>query len=371
MMNSARLYHLDALRAFAILYGVLVHAATIGVPAPLQLFARASEFFRMGTFFLVSGFFAAMLLARLGRARFLRHRATALLVPLVSGLVLLNPVTNYLIHIYHNGPLSPADYLALVRGPTPAGLRGPAVWHLHLWFLISLSFYVATAPLAVGLARAVAGPRASRTVEMLSALPRDVFVIGVAISIAVTALGLRIGYEALLDPVLTGTGAVWLVRITLYYWPFFLVGLALFHQPLFFERFHHISLPGLLIGVAAVGGTSLLVPTGSDALLETADLLSKAFLTGILIAALLALFRRHAGGPTWLSRTAGFVYSIYIVHFLVIYLLAYAIMDLPINIYLRFALIAAGTYAAVFALHRFVISPSPLLSLLFNGKPMR
>lgn len=46
------------------LYGILVHVTTLGLPEGLRWIPVTSGYFRMGLFFLVSGFFAAMMLRR-------------------------------------------------------------------------------------------------------------------------------------------------------------------------------------------------------------------------------------------------------------------------------------------------------------------
>lgn len=365
--RAGRLYHLDALRSFAILYGLLVHTATLGVSWPLTLISDVSGYFRMGTFFLVSGFFAAMVLSRLQPKRFLKRRAMALLVPLLCGVVLLNPVTNWLIWCWHNPPLGLADYLSrTAQGTLPPG-KGPMVWHLHLWFLVSLSFYAVMAPLVVALSHRL--PKALRSVpDRLAALPGWLCVIVVAAGIAIASLILRIGYETALEPVVPAI-ATWLVRTSLYYWPLFLTGMLAFHHAGFLNRFQTVSLPALILGIAGVVLLRLSLPPGGN-LWEVLQILTRAFLTTATIAALLAMFRRWFSAPGFLSRQADAVYSIYILHFLLIYLIAHALrfLDLP-PIALFFA-VATLTFLAAMALHRFVIKPIPLLSLMFNGKPL-
>ena len=48
--SPSRLYYLDALRAFAMLYGILVHVTTLGLPEGLRWIPVTSGYFRMGLF---------------------------------------------------------------------------------------------------------------------------------------------------------------------------------------------------------------------------------------------------------------------------------------------------------------------------------
>lgn len=367
---SNRLYYLDALRSFAILYGILVHVATIGVPPGLQWISEVSGYFRMGAFFLVSGYFTGMMMARYSTGEFLRRRSIALLVPLAAGLVLLNPVTNWLVFTYHNVPISFPDYLmAVVDGLELPGDRGPMIWHLHLWFLISLFVYVLTAPVFAALVRRVAGP-ARALADRLADWPAWATILVVAVVAGAVGVGLRVLYELTLVRVVDPfTRFRWLFMITTYYWPFFLAGMAFHAHRRLGDRFQSFSLPPFLIGLALVWGVARLpLPSPLD---EAARLFARTVLTMAIIAGLMAFFRRYLNRETWLSRAADYVYSIYIMHFLVIYLVAHALRPLGLGPYADFVLVAALTYAIVFALHRFVIRPTPLLSLLFNGKPMR
>ena len=105
-MNPAadpRRHDLDALRAVAMLLGILLHAslAYIGVPWPVQDASRAPLLgllflaihgFRMPLFFLVSGFFTAMTWRRRGTLGLLAQRFTRVFVPLVLASVTLLPL---------------------------------------------------------------------------------------------------------------------------------------------------------------------------------------------------------------------------------------------------------------------------------------
>ena len=97
-----RFHHLDALRAFAMLLGLVLHGfmSFIVIPFwPAQdihpnddlygFLLYAIHGFRMQLFFLISGFFTAMLWRRRGAKGLLKNRAIRILVPLVAGVILL------------------------------------------------------------------------------------------------------------------------------------------------------------------------------------------------------------------------------------------------------------------------------------------
>ncbi len=102
--DSERRHDLDALRAGAMLLGIGLHAALSFAPLAwivqdsrqddvFGLFFAAVHGFRMPLFFLLSGFFTAMLWRKRGLKALLRHRFQRVALPLLLGLVTIIPVT--------------------------------------------------------------------------------------------------------------------------------------------------------------------------------------------------------------------------------------------------------------------------------------
>ena len=105
--RPARRHDLDALRAVAILLGILLHATLsfMPVPWPVQdthqhegfgLLFSALHGFRMPVFFLLSGFFTAMLWRTRGLKPLLWHRFRRIFLPLVLGTLTIVPAVNWI-----------------------------------------------------------------------------------------------------------------------------------------------------------------------------------------------------------------------------------------------------------------------------------
>ena len=62
------------------------------------------------------------------------------------------------------------------------------------------------------------------------------------------------------------------------------------------------------------------------------------------------------------------MYSFYIFHFLIIYIIANLLRPFTDNAYLTFAVILAAGFPLLFLIHERLIARSALLTLLFNGK---
>ena len=100
---NARRHDLDALRAFAMLLGIGLHTAMAYIPGRglvdqsqtnglFAVFLTATHGFRMPLFFLLSGFFTAMLWRRRGLRALINHRFKRVFVPCILGLVTIIPV---------------------------------------------------------------------------------------------------------------------------------------------------------------------------------------------------------------------------------------------------------------------------------------
>ncbi len=118
-VNSDRRHDLDALRGFAMLLGIGLHAAMAYtlIPWPVQdvsrnelltVFFLVVHGFRMPLFFVVSGFFTAMLWKRKGTTHLLRHRLFRVLVPCLLGLLTIVPSVHWVVHWAMAKPASQA-----------------------------------------------------------------------------------------------------------------------------------------------------------------------------------------------------------------------------------------------------------------------
>lgn len=107
MENTGRIHALDALRAFALLLGIVLHATVSFLPgfadldwpiidnSPSTLLGIAFyviHIFRMTIFFLLAGFFARLMFQRQGANSFFTERAKRILIPLVVGWPVLVPL---------------------------------------------------------------------------------------------------------------------------------------------------------------------------------------------------------------------------------------------------------------------------------------
>jgi ABC-type multidrug transport system ATPase subunit/peptidoglycan/LPS O-acetylase OafA/YrhL len=167
MSTDDRLHALDAVRAFALLLGVVFHAGFSFIPgmppgiwaivdvspsAALGTLLFTSHIFRMTLFFVIAGFFARTAFHRKGGRAFWADRARRILVPLVVGWIVLAPAVGAIwiwgLTKTFGGtlPVPPAD-----MPPPPAA----AFQFMHLWFLYYLFLLYVLVMAARGIVLAV------------------------------------------------------------------------------------------------------------------------------------------------------------------------------------------------------------------------
>jgi glucans biosynthesis protein C len=155
---SDRLHALDAVRAFALLLGIFLHA-TMPFLAGLKGWATTESpsetmatvwfvihMFRMPVFFLIAGFFGRLLLERRGTRAFVRDRLKRIVLPLIVGLpvVIILTVVMYVLGALLVG-VDLQDLQARAQAENASSAEGSEFSLAHLWFLYYLAMFYAAA----------------------------------------------------------------------------------------------------------------------------------------------------------------------------------------------------------------------------------
>lgn len=181
-MDERRYFGLDALRGGMMMLGIVLHAAELYLSAPPPQFAgfpadrnnsllfdlvfHFIHAFRMPVFFVLAGFFSALLVERRGLWGTYKNRAARVLAPLVVALLTILPITllfvldfmmaaRYGVHDWVPDlkllPRMERDMAAAAAagGATGGGKYSP----LHLWFLLYLLYFYLLLPVCGWLSR--------------------------------------------------------------------------------------------------------------------------------------------------------------------------------------------------------------------------
>ncbi|MBN2328887.1 MAG: acyltransferase family protein [Candidatus Omnitrophica bacterium] len=162
--GTIRYHSLDALRAFALLLGIVFHASESFIPyipagewaikdvsenAIPGVFFYTCHIFRLQLFFVMSGFFAHLVYHKRGAGVFIRQRLMRIGVPLIAGWAIIFPMLVYIwiLGAMKSGvgmeqiPLEAADLppLVLTIGAIVSlGVFEEGINLTHLWFLYYL-----------------------------------------------------------------------------------------------------------------------------------------------------------------------------------------------------------------------------------------
>ena len=158
--SNNRLYYMDSLRAVAMFLGLVLHAAVIfemWAYDPLRVHDQPSttlhyimemiHVFRMELFFLVAGFFSALVCRRRGKASYAKNRLQRIFVPFVLCVTFVMPWVAGLTWLDIEGSQQSifSKYGEMFVDPTYLlRMSGPVGnWFWHFWFLHVLCYFIA------------------------------------------------------------------------------------------------------------------------------------------------------------------------------------------------------------------------------------
>ncbi|HEX7244643.1 MAG TPA: acyltransferase family protein [Solirubrobacterales bacterium] len=344
--RQERLHHLDALRALTMVLILPAHAlALIGLQSGWNSLEAATfwtiHVFRLPLFFLIAGFFAALLLETRGPGGLVRNRTIRIGVPLLLGVALVVPVLNVCLFEASAQPnRSAGGALDTLTQVQPSYL-----W--FLWYLVLLYAIALPAQRLVG--RRPAAASLHRTGSKLLGHPLAPLLLAVP-----TGLLLYRQPAWIAGSSHTQTFAP-APDLLAYYGLFFFSGWALFAVPGLRSSIE--SRPGiysLLAGLALPPALAFYLlhsqpAIGASRAFHLLALLLLSISTWSIAFALLGLSRRHLSDENPRLRAwADSSYWIYLSHFVPMAALAALLVGIAMPGTLRAALLVAITFALVY-----------------------
>lgn len=361
-----RLHYMDQLRALAMLAGVVFHAALAYSPLMQPIFPTADRqvsawvdalawglhLVRMPLFFLVAGFFAALVLARRGQGALMRQRLRRIALPLLVAwpLVLLAIAKSTAWaaeHVEH-----PSAMLLMVRSwmqlPDPPQMPPSTA---HLWFLFYLLLFTvlhwALRTLEIG--RIGAWLMRQRPSWLLAVMPLLLMPALASVSAPHPAP------EGLLPQ-------FWALA---FFGGFFALGALLHGQLDWLDRARGLA-PWLVAGCALSYASFLWLlsvePPGPTQLTASWPMaLLEACLAVWLTVTCLLLGRRLLDYPSALMRyLAQGSYWTYLLHLPLLFAIQYLLMDLELAWWVKFALASGTTLAVCLLSYQLLVRHTPL-----------
>ena len=372
-----RQHSLDALRAAMMLLGLVLHSAVTYTITPLGdtwphkdpqtsvLFdwvVFIIHLFRMPTFFVMAGFFAALLYYREGVGGFLAHRVRRLLIPLFLGWAVLGPISFAGFQFAQLGGGADAFRAAVARLTTSpyAGVH-----LLHLWFIYFLIlFCLAAVGIVPMLQRLPATWRAGLVDQFGRRAPswRGCLVLG-----AISAITLLPMEKPALD---TSFGFVPYTRVLVAYAVFFSFGWLLFLRRDVVAQFG--SYPwrylgaGLAVSVVYMA-LSLRVAAG-DRQGHLPAVVVGAFAMWLLVYGVMGLFLRYCECNRPIQRyLSDGSYWMYLIHLPIVVWTQGLLASIPLSPVLKFLIVLIVTTAATLLTYHFFVRATAVGAML-NGR---
>lgn len=326
--KTQRIHGIDALRAIAMLLGVVFHATIAYKVTKTSSWPQDPTFqnwifdfsyfiihsFRMPLFFLIAGYFCRFLYYKIGEKEFIKHRVKRILIPFLVSLVVILPFTifPFLVNTYSN----------VYRGQWPKILQAAQKqllhWNglAHLWFLYYLLIYYT---LMIILLRLHKTKTFSKPLNQLNSAtflfePKSVKGIGIA-AVSIWAVLIMVP-ELYLN---VDTGFIPAVPYLLYYAVFFVFGWLINRMPVPFSVMMKNVWWFLSISIALNIGLFLMEFNGLFDNLTTIEMLVIKFFVALqvifMVYGMIGLFLRYIKSE---SRTWRYIsdasYWIYLLH---------------------------------------------------------
>lgn len=374
-MKTERLHSLDSLRAIMMLLGLVLHSAITygninyggawGIKDPntthlsndiIVVFIHA---FRMQTFFLVAGFFGALLFYERGTLKMIKNRTTRIVFPFLLFLFLLWPTI-----IFTFGYTQ--AIFAGSKNAFPETLSSFSSLEVlipqmtfHLWFL----YYLALITFAsVGLAL------------VFRKLPKVTSAIAKTFNWTIQKTVLRIvlfaGISAMIyffmgtHEVATSSSIIPDLNTFIYYFVFYIIGWVLFKSKHLLNTFLKHDWLNVAIGILLF----LVYFFLNNSLTDESKIILKSLFVWCLIFGITGLFIRYGSGHSAAMRyISDASYWVYLIHLSFTAFIPSLIVDWPIPSTLKFLLVLISTGVITFVSYHYLVRGT-FIGTFLNGR---
>ncbi len=385
MSDDRRYYGLDALRGGMMLLGVVLHSAILYIAAPaphlpittdpnkslvMDAIVDLIHAFRMPTFFVLAGFFTALLVDKRGVAGALRNRLARVAAPFVAGLFTLLPLTllfmvDFSVAVnFGKFALLPAagDLEQLRRESTERGIPA-GVPVMHLWFLLYLCYFYLLIPFCRMLVR-WSLPVESKVARFLaSPVSLPVFAVWTAATLWPYPGALVFGEFIMLG---------FSPPAALYYGSFFVIGYVYHHYrastAVLVDRVPWCAALATLLFPLSIYASHLEYAHPGGIGFHLLATVVHAFCTWTLIWLLVGLALRYFDRPTpWALYASQSAYWVYLLHLPVICLMAWLLVFVDVSALVKFAVVCGVTTVVCLATYHYWVQDT-WLGVFLNGK---
>jgi peptidoglycan/LPS O-acetylase OafA/YrhL len=386
--DNQRIDYLDAVRAFALLLGIVFHASLSFLPifigwavmdvstSPVvSAFMLVSHSFRMELFFLIAGFFSHLTYHRKGAGFFVRSRILRLVVPFLIGWFILKPL---IVSGWVMGGASlrgDVDILAGLRGGIQSLVTLPTglFTGTHLWFLYYLAM-VTVATLGIRMVLRASGAWWTCGLERVDALfallaRSHCPVLFIAIPTAAVLWFMKTWGVDTPDQSLRPN-----IPLLALYGGFFVVGWMLHRNSVHLAALARLTVTRWIIAALSIVAVLTLVWFQIDpghphfTIIRMGYMLSYAVMMWSLVFVTIGIFEKLFRRPNAVVRyIADSSYWLYLFHLPVVIWLQVAVAELPVHWSIKLASISTITILLGLLTYDLLVRPT-VLGQLLNGR---
>lgn len=373
--------YMDNLRALALILGVFFHASLAYSPLMYNLWPAADtlqstgldavawfiHLFRMPLFFLISGFFAYMLMQRRGLSDFMKNRSMRILLPFVIFLPLV--IASFIYSLFWavanvENPSPLLTMLESVFNNSDSNAEQPPFSTAHLWFLFNLFLFCCLAALCWKFKLL----QSARLDKLLSTK----FIIIILPLLLIPALASVPTPHPAAERIYPEPWSFG------YYGVFFFLGLALYRKQSLIEQLKPYALGLFIISVMAYAYLFLQIynqPLTIEQMLnhqfswdKLPIVVIEAYVSVYMTVCCLVFGKQFLNFKNALLRVLSqSSYWIYIVHLPVLFVLQYWLLDVELGLWTKFLIGSFGTLAIGMASYFLLVKWTPI-GWLLNGK---
>ncbi len=367
-MAKTHYHHMDSLRAVMMVLGVVLHTAQVfdppgdwlmANPETSTFYSYLTDFihrFRMPVFFMVSGFFTLFVLLRKGPKYFVLSKLERIGVPILTIALTLNVLQSVFLDHWNGRAFSMRDFLL-------------AGWVGHLWFLINLLIYFMLifllSPIFIKYQSSM-----KKALDTVSGhIPALIILLLLPLTKIVILATNKVGF-----PLYWSFGEIISILNLVDYVIYFLFGIAMYLSPVLADKIQNMNLVVLAILIAilyGVLGSSLF--DGQEGL---AFVVSSWYVDALQVWAMslfvyVCFYKFFSGPSAFLRLISESSYTVYLVHHSLVIFLGAVLVQMSLNVHLKFIILFLSVYAISYGFHRYVVARSNLASYLLNGRTLK
>ena len=369
MTDLKRYYAFDSLRAAMMFLGVIIHCAmsysnSNDMSWPLRAKDTSTVFFilvefihtfRMPVFFLIAGFFGALLFFNKSPELMIKNRFKRIFLPFLVFLFVLYPIMSY----------SFKYCKATFNGEIPMTLNefSSSLWSFipfnlfHLWFLYYLFIISFLVYLFSKLTKRISLLPIENMFELTFKKPLYRTLVLSSFSFVILFLFGTKSFE---------TSISWIpnLGILLYYFTFYITGWLLYRNKELVN-----TLKSFDITITIIGVITFCLKTYFDSHMNLISLqIANSIITCSLSIGIIGLFLRFADIPkNYITQLVNSAYWVYLIHFFISMLLPTFLNDMLISVYFKFLIVLFVTITiCLISYHLFV--RKTFIGVFLNGK---